>query len=261
MKSLRGRRVWITGASAGIGEAMAHWAADAGAHLIVSARRQQQLQAVVNTLQHPDRHQVVPLDLADEDSLRAAAREVGHVDYLILNGGLSQRGKALDTNLDVTRRLMEVNFFGNVLLTQLVGRHMVQAHAGHIVPVSSVVGYIGTPLRSTYAATKHALHGYYDSLRYEVAAAGVEVTILCPGYIATDISLNAVTGDGSPQGTMDSGQAGGMPAAEFAARAWRGILSSKPELYIGGTEIGGIYLKRFVPRLLDRIMKKRQWDA
>ena len=260
MGSLTGKRVWITGASAGIGAALAEWAAEAGASVTLSARRQPELAAVAARLPHPDRHQVLPLDLGDADTLSAAAASAGEVDFLILNGGISQRAPALATELAVTRRIMEVNFFGNVALTRAVAPGMVARGSGRIVAVSSVVGYIGTPLRSTYAASKHALHGYYDSLRYELAREGVGVTLVCPGYIRTDISRNAATGDGSPQGTMDRGQAEGMSAGAFAKTAWRAILAGKPEAYIGGKELGGIYLKRYLPRVLDRLMLRRPWD-
>ena len=261
MDKLLGKRVWITGASAGLGEALADWAAGEGADLVLSARRQDRLQAVRERLHRPQAHQVLPLDLADVDSLCGLAARVGPVDYLINNGGLSQRDTALNTSLAVTRRLMEVNFFGNVELTRCVLPAMLRRGGGHVVTVSSVVGHMGTPLRSSYAASKHALHGYYDSLRYELERDDVRVTIVSPGYIRTDISRNAVMGDGSRQGTMDEGQAGGMSPERFARRAWRGILAGEAEVYVGGRELGGIYLKRYAPRLLDWVMRRRGWDG
>lgn len=257
---LLGKRVWITGATSGLGEAMARWAADRGASIILSARRAEQLQLVKDSLCSPERHEVLPLDLSEVDQLAAKASHVGQVDYLINNGGISQRDTALNTSLEVVRHIMEVNFFGNIELTRLVAPGMVARRSGHIVTTSSVVGYIGTPLRSAYAASKHALHGFYDSLRYELAKEGITVTILCPGYIHTDISKNAVVGDGTAQGTMDRGQAEGMSPERFAEKAWKGILAQKPELLIGGKELSGIYLKRFLPRLLDRVMLSRRWD-
>ena len=260
MERLIGKRVWITGASAGLGAAMATWAAREGADLVLSARREDKLEAVRNTLDRSYAHQVIPLDLADVSTLQSLAERVGPVDYVINNGGISQRDTALNTTLDVTRRLMEVNFFGNVELTRCVLPGMVARGSGHVVTVSSVVGHIGTPLRSSYAASKHALHGYYDSLRYEVEREGVRVTIVCPGYIHTDISRNAVVGDGSRQGTMDKHQAAGMSPATFANKAWAGILAGRPEVYVGGKELAGIYLKRYAPSVLDAVMRRRRWD-
>ena len=260
MQRLLGKRVWITGASAGLGEALARWAAREGADLVLSARRETQLESVRESLPRATAHQVVPLDLADAARLSDLAARVGPVDYLINNGGISQRDTALDTGPEVTRRIMEVNFFGNVELARLVAHGMVARGSGHLVATSSVVGHMGTPLRSSYAASKHALHGYYDSLRYELERDGVRVTIVSPGYVHTDISRNAVVGDGSRQGTMDAGQAGGMSAARFAEKAWAGILAGKPAVYVGGREIAGIYLKRFAPAILDRVMRRRAWD-
>ena len=261
MDRLLGKRVWITGASAGLGAALAKWAASEGADLILSARRAEALGSVRKQLSRPEAHTVLPLDLSAVDRLSKLAEQVGPIDYLLNNGGISQRDTALKTSMAVTRRIMEVNFFGNVELARCVAPAMVRQGSGHLVTVSSVVGHIGTPLRSSYAASKHALHGYYDSLRYELARDNVQVTIVCPGYVHTDISRNAVVGDGSKQGTMDRGQADGMSPDAFAEKAWRGILAGKPEVYVGGTELGGIYLKRYAPWLLDRIMLRRKWDS
>ncbi len=257
---LLGKRVWITGASSGLGEAMARWAARQGADLVLSARREDKLEEVRSTLERPYAHQVVAFDLAKVAVISEVVDRVGPVDYLINNGGISQRDRAFNTSLDVTRRIMEVNFFGNVELTRLVGPGMVAQGSGHVVTTSSVVGHLGTPLRSSYAASKHALHGYYDSLRYELADTGVQVSIISPGYVHTDISRNAVVGDGSAQGTMDKHQANGLSAERFAEKAWRGILAGRTEILVGGTELAGIYLKRYIPTLLDAIMRRRGWD-
>ena len=261
MERLLGKRVWITGASAGLGEALSRWAAREGADLILSARRVSQLESVRDRLHRANAHQVVPLDLSAVAELSAIASRVGPVDYLINNGGISQRDTALNTELAVTRRIMEVNFFGNVELTRCVLPGMLARRNGHIVTVSSVAGHIGTPLRSSYAASKHALHGFYDSLRYEVEKEGVRVTILSPGYIRTDISRNAVVGDGSKKGTMDKRQSESMDPDTFAEKAWRGILAGEPDVHIGGLELGGIYLKRYLPRVLDVVMRRRKWDS
>ncbi len=257
---LVGKRVWITGASAGLGAALARWAADEGADLILSARREDKLIEIRDTLPRPYAHRVRPFDLANVARLADIVGQVGQVDFLVNNGGISQRDTALNTGLEVTRSIMEVNFFGNVELTRLVAPGMVAQCSGHIVTTSSVVGHIGTPLRSSYAASKHALHGYYDSLRYELANTGVSVSIISPGYIHTDISKNAVVGDGSQQGKMDKHQANGMSPARFAEKAWKGILNQQAEILIGGMELSGIYLKRFAPALLDFVMTRRSWD-
>ena len=259
---LPGKRVWITGASSGLGEALALEAAKRGAQLVLSARSRDKLIALARTLPGSADAQVIPLDLTQPDTFDAAAAAAGNVDVLVNNGGISQRSTALETSMDVVRRVMETNFFGHVALTKAVLPDMLARGSGHVVVTSSVVGHLGTPMRSTYAASKHALHGYFDSLRYEVKARGVDVSIICPGYIRTEISVNAVTADGTPQGSMDANQANGMSPETFARKAWDGIEGGKPELYIGGaTEVAGIYLKRFAPRLLDRIVMRRRWDG
>jgi len=259
---LRGKRIWITGASSGLGHALAKEAANRGAELVLSARSRAKLIRLAKSLPGSADAQVVALDLTEPKTFPDAVKAAGRIDILVNNGGISQRGTALDTEMDVVRKVMETNFFGHVALTKLVAPQMVDQGSGHIVVTSSVVGHLGTPMRSTYAASKHALHGYFDSLRYELHQHGVGVTIVCPGYIHTDISLNAVTGDGSPQGTMDSNQATGMKPKVFATKAWDGIEAGKPELYIGGKEeVAGIYLKRLFPRLLDRIVLRRRWDG
>jgi len=253
--SLKNKRVWITGASSGLGAALAHEASRQGAHVILSARREEKLSAVAKTL--TGLSTIIPLDLTEPLTFAAAAKQAGEVDYLINNGGISQRSNAAETSPEVVRQIMETNFFGHVELTRVVLPGMLQRRSGHLIAMSSVVGYFGTPKRSTYAASKHALHGYFDSLRFEVEDEGVQVTLICPGFIHTDISVNAVTADGSKQGTMDDGQASGMAPEVFAQKAWMGILKGKRELYIGGSELGGIYLKRFVPGIFRRVIKRR----
>lgn len=253
--TLKNKRVWITGASAGLGQALAQEASRLGAHVILSARREEKLQAVAKTLAGPST--IIPLDLTQPDTFASATQQAGAVDYLINNGGISQRSNAADTSPEVVRKIMETNFFGHVELTRHVLPGMLKRRSGHVIAMSSVVGYFGTPKRSTYAASKHALHGYFDSLRFEVEDEGVQVTLICPGFIHTDISKNAVTADGSKQGTMDDGQASGMLPEVFAKKAWKGILNGKRELYIGGSELGGIYLKRFVPGIFRKVIKSR----
>ena len=253
---LAGSRVWVTGASAGLGESLARYASDRGAHVVLSARRTESLEAVAKTLA-PDTWTIVPFDLTAPASFPAAVEAAGPVDHLVNNGGISQRSLALDTGPEVTRRVMETNFFGHVELSRLVLPGMLARGRGHVAVVSSVVGHFGTPWRSSYAASKHALHGYFDSLRYELRDTPVGISIVCPGFIHTDISVNAVTGTGEALGTMDDGQANGMEPEEFARRAWRGLLRGKDEVYVGGQEIGGIYLKRYAPRVLDWMIRRR----
>jgi short-subunit dehydrogenase len=157
--------------------------------------------------------------------------------------------------MHVIRNIMEVNFFGTVALTKAVLPAMIERGQGHIVVTSSVMGKLGTRLRSTYAASKHALHGWFDSLRQEVYDQNIRVTLVCPGFIKTDITVNAIKGDGSKLGKMSKGQQNGMPAEECAKKMLAGIKKGKEELYIGGKEVWSVYLKRMSPRLLNKILR------
>src|SRR5690349_20106530 len=221
MTKVKGKVIWITGASSGIGEALAYELAKKGAKIILSARRKEELNRVKGNCvaeSQPD-VRVLSFDLTKPETLKlsteAAIQLFGHVDILINNGGISQRSFAKETLIDVDRRLMEVNYFGAVALTKNILPHFFQRKSGHVVTVTSVTGKFGTPYRSGYAASKHALHGFFDSLRAELwkdVKNEIAVTLICPGFIHTPITLAAVTGDGSPLGKMDEGQYQGMPA-------------------------------------------------
>lgn len=252
--------VWITGASSGIGEALAYAYSRRGARLILSSRNEAKLREVQNRCANPRDHLVVPLDLRDaplmEGTCREVLRQTGRVDILVNNGGVSQRSLVAQTPLEVDRRIMETNFFGTVSLTKALLPSMIERRSGHIVVISSLVGKFGTPLRSSYSASKHALHGFFDSLRAEVWEKGIRVTIVCPGFIRTNISVNALTKDGSPQGTMDEAQASGMSSDACAEKIIRGVIREKSEVYVGGKELMGVFIKRFAPGLFNRIIRK-----
>lgn len=251
------QRVWITGASAGIGEALAHAFHQAGAKLILSARREEELKRIQNECGGEPSARILPLDVtvATELAQKAAfALELfGGIDILVNNAGVSQRSLVKDTEIDVYRKLMEVNFFGAVALTKAVLPAMIERKSGHIVVISSLVGKFGTPLRSGYAAAKHALHGFFDSLRAEVGRDGIKVTLVCPGFIRTDVSLNALRGDGSLHAKMDSGQANGMPPEECATQTLRAVAAGKEEVTIGSRrDRNAVYLKRFFPGVFSK---------
>ena len=256
---LEDKVVWITGASSGIGAACAEAFCAAGAKVIISARREELLQAVRERCSAPDRVTVCPMDVTDHarhDALvESLSSSVGPIDVLINNAGVSQRARAEDTTLEVDRQIMELNYFAVVSLTKAVLPGMVARNGGHVVVVSSVAGYVGTKRRTAYAATKHAVRGYFDSLRAEVAAHGVGVTIVCPGYVQTEISSSAMLGDGGQSGSTDANIARGIPASRAAHAILRGVTRGKNEVYVGGKEIVAIYLKRFFPRLLARIVR------
>ena len=256
------KRIWITGASSGIGEALAYACAEQGAQLILSARNEEELKRVSaqsidlgagNTL-------IQVLDLAQHDGIpgivNSVLQQVGKVDILINCGGISQRGKAMDTPLVVDKRLMDVNFFGTVALTKALLPSMLTHQLGHIVTVTSLTGKFGSPLRSAYAASKHALHGFFDSLRAELGDTPIRITIACPGFVRTNVSINALTGSGKAQGTMDEATGNGISPASAARRILRAIRNGKEEIWFGGKEVLGVYLKRLFPAYFSKIIKR-----
>jgi short-subunit dehydrogenase len=253
---------WITGASSGIGETLALELARRGAKLVLSARREDELRRVANaTNLPPENVLVLPLDMTDEASLpghvQAVLDHFGQIDYVFQNAGITQRGTVAETKFDVYRQIMEINYFGVVALTKAVLPHMLSRKSGHFVVTSSVAGKLGTKQRSGYCASKHALHGFFDALRAEIHEAGLHVTMVCPGYIKTPISLHALNADGQKHARMDENQAIGMDPDKCARQICNAVARQREEVYVGGFETMGIYLKRFFPGILSRILRSR----
>lgn len=260
MTKIKDNVVWLTGASSGIGEQLAYHLAEKGARLIISARRKEELERVKANCQS-ETVEILTVDLEDNFSLIQRAKEAetlfGPIDILINNGGISQRDTILNTSLDVDRRLMEINYFGSVTLSKSLLPGMVERKKGHHVVVTSTVGIINTPYRSGYGASKHALHGFYDALRAEHHDDNIKVSIILPGYIKTNISYNALTGDGTAQNSMDKGQENGMSADKCARLIVKAIEKNKNAAYIAGIkEKAGIYLKRFWPNAAAKAVRK-----
>lgn len=257
--NLENKTIWLTGASSGIGEALAKQLSQFSVNLILSSRRADELQRVRSACANQERIAVLPLDLTESETfdlkVQKALAIFGRVDVLINNGGRSQRSLAKDTLLQVDRDLMEVNYFGSVGLTKAILPHMLERGSGHFVVVTSLTGIFGTPFRSGYAASKHALHGFFDSLRAELEDQGIQVTIAAPGFVKTNVSVNAYTGDGSSLGSMDRAQANGLSPEKCAKAIIRAMVKGKREVYIG-RESYGAYVKRFLPGLFARIIKK-----
>lgn len=252
-----GKIIWITGAGSGIGKALALGYNKDGNTIILSGRKQAALEEIANKVESS---YILPLDVANEEAILQAVEKVksefGRVDILINNAGVSQREVASKTSNEVGRKLMEVNFFGSVHLTKSVLPMMIEANTGSIVAMSSAAGKFGFPLRSYYSASKHALHGWYEALSLELKETEIHVMVACPGRIQTDISKNALTGNGDAHSEMDPGQANGIPVEKCAAAIQKGIRRKKPEIYIGGSEILMIYFKRYIPSLFRFIAKR-----
>jgi short-subunit dehydrogenase len=260
MNDFHDKVIWITGASSGIGEALAYELARRGAVLILSARRADVLEAVKARCWRPDKHLVLAMDMTDQSSFLDKTAVVlaahGHIDMLINNAGVSQRGLVKDTPLAVDRQIMELDFFGPIALTKAVLPHMLARGSGHLVAVSSVVGLVATPYRSAYASAKHAIIGFHDALRAEVHAAGLKVSVLCPGFVRTNVSLSALTADGTPHGKVDAQQDKAMSAEAFARKAVDGLSRGQGRIVIAGKERLAVYLGRLSPALLAWLVRR-----
>ena len=259
--SFKNKIIWITGASSGIGEALAYELAKQGAKLILSARNLTQLEKVKKQCDKPDNVAIITLDLSDyqqfDQKVAEAIAVFGSIDILVNNGGISQRSLIKNTKISVDERIMTVNYLGTAALTKALLPHFIKNKKGQFVVTTSIVGKVATPLRSSYAASKHALHGFFDSLRAEHYQDNISVTLVCPGFVATDVSKNALVGDGSQQGTMDEATKNGLKPTVFAKKMAKAIVQNKQEVYIGGfKEILAVYIKRFFPKLLAKMICK-----
>ena len=259
-KDFEQKVVIITGASSGIGKACALEFSKKGAKIVLAARSEAPLREVRETIiQNGGEAVIIPTDVRVESDCELLIQKTielyGKIDILINNAGISQRSAAKDTQFEVDKKIMEVNFLGAVALTKAVLPSMLGRQKGQIVAISSVMGKLGTPRRSAYAASKHALHGYFDSLRAELHSEGIKVTIICPGYVHTNVTINALTADGSPNKKMAEATRKGLAPDVFAEKALRAISRQKEEVLIGGKEIMGVYIKRFFPRLFSRIAR------
>jgi dehydrogenase/reductase SDR family protein 7B len=262
MGTLQNKVIWLTGASSGIGEALVYALAKEGAKLILSARREDELKRVADKSKiSASDYLILPLDLSNPETFETkkneALRKFGRIDILINNGGVSQRSLAKDTSVEVDRKIMEVNYFGTIALTKAVMPDFIKQKEGLLVVVSSAVGKFGSPWRSGYSASKHALHGFFDSLRAELYQDGVKVLLVCPGFIQTNVSVNALTGDGSKLGTMDAATARGLTAEECARQIVNAIKSGKEEVVVAGfKERFAVFAKRFFPGLFSNVIRK-----
>jgi len=261
MSYFKNKVIWITGATSGIGEALAKQVATYQPKLILSARREKLLQEVARDCAEKGAECVVlPLDVSQPEQILTAAKTIEtqfpQIDILINNAGISQRSYTKDTHLEVDRKIMEVNFFGNIALTKAVLPKMLAKNSGQIVVMSSVVGHFGFKSRSAYAASKHALHGFYESLYIENQHNNLKVNIICPGRIQTNISVHSLQQDGKEHGKMDPYQAKGMPSNVFAKRALKAIKQNKRIANIGDWDIWMIYIKKYFPALFFFITKR-----
>ena len=249
--SFRGKVVWITGASSGIGRALALAFGRAGARLILSARSAEALEAVAGETGAEAR--VIPLDLTSLTELPGVAAQAlaafGGVDIMVHNAGVAVRDRAADVSLEVHERVLRTNYVGPVVLTQALLPSMRARGGGRFVVISSLSGKYGGPLLAAYAASKHALHGYFDTLRGEEREQGIAVTIVIPGFIRTEITAHALTGTGVQFGRVLPLYREAMTAEECAARILGAVARDRREVLVGGLEVWTVYLQRLSPRL------------
>jgi len=253
--------VWITGASSGIGEAIALQLAGMGSKLILSSENPEELHRV-ELLCKAKGASVSSVILNQSDSSEvnqitdAILTENPVIDVLILNAGISQRASVIETKIEVHDKIMQVNFRSHVQITKKVLPVMVQNGCGHIGVTSSISGKFGFHLRSSYASSKHALHGFFESTGIEYESSGVYVTLVCPGRVKTNISVHALKGDGIGYGAMDPGQAKGISAERCAYLYLKAIKNKRKEKLIGKSELMMVYLKRFFPRMFYALARK-----
>eukprot|EP00301_Raphidiophrys_heterophryoidea_P018824 c3817_g1_i1.p1 GENE.c3817_g1_i1~~c3817_g1_i1.p1 ORF type:complete len:351 (-),score=64.22 c3817_g1_i1:112-1164(-) len=264
--SYSGRCVWVTGASSGIGEEMCYQLANAGARLVMSARRVDELERVRKNCKNSSQHIIVPLDLAAHDThadvVKTVLEKLGSksgIDILINNAGRSQRGLAELVSLNIVRQQLELNTLGTISLTScilphLIARAKVSSQKPQIVVISSLAGKIGAPASSSYSASKHALHGYFDTLRMELTSSGVGVTMLCPGPVVSEGADNAITSsgkaakeDGSPHSAYHNRR---MPTKDACECMLRAVAFRLSESWVSpNPELAMVYLMQYAPTL------------
>lgn len=256
--TFKNKVIWITGASSGIGKGLVMALSKIECKLIISSRNEQRLNEVKQESTNPDNISVLAFDLGEIGDLtnvvETAINYYGKIDVLINNGGISQRSLIVDTDISVDKRLMEVDYLGTVALSKLVLPHFIDNQSGHYAVVSSLMGKFGSPYRSGYCGAKHALHGFFDVLRMEHEKDHIKVTIICPGFVNTNVAKNALTGDGTTQNSQDEATKNGLSVESFTKKMLKAIEKEKFEAYIGRKEVLGIYLKRFFPKLLHKFV-------
>lgn len=254
--------IWITGASSGIGEATAYRYAARGCRLILTSTTRLKLEAVADRCRAigAEEVRILPYDLCEPDGIKLLSREAwdafGGIDILFCNAGISQRTGVEDTPMPMVRKIMEVNFFAPVALAEAVLPMMISNGGGRIAVTTSIAGHFGFPLRCAYSASKHALNGFFETLRAENHDKGISVTLVCPGRVRTNISVNALDKGGQKHGVLDPGQEGGISADKAAKIIVRAIDKRKNEVLVGGKELIMVYIKRFFPSLCTRLSRR-----
>lgn len=259
-----GKVVWITGASSGIGEALAYTFAKEGAKLVLSARREEELKRVAANCQlTSDNYFILPFDVSKYDEAEAKAGEVlakfGSIDILVNNAGLSHWSKIKDMGMDVLKKIMDTNFLGGAALTKAVLPSMLANKRGQVVVISSILGKIITHKQAAYNASKHAIHGFFDTLRAEYGSEGIKVLIVCPGFVNTNVAKNSLDRNGNPIGRNNKMIENGLDPIRVSEQILAAIENNKEEILLaGGKEKFGVYMKRFAPLLFSKFISNNK---
>ena len=257
---LKNKVVWITGASSGIGEALSYELARLGARLILSARNANNLKRVHQNIRDLGaQSSILILDLEEHDILNSKAAEAisiyGHIDYLINNAGVAVRDFVHSTDISIDKKLMDINYFGPIVLSKALLPHFTERKSGHYVIISSLSGKYGVPRVASYAASKHALHGFFETLRSETVDLGIYITIVVPGIIQTNITAHAVKGDGQKTGRVEETFKKAYPVEKAAKKIVAATISRKEEVFVGGFEGITLLMNRISPWLLRRFIR------
>lgn len=266
-ENFKGKKVWITGASSGIGEALAYQFAYLGAELILSARNKEKCNFVAEKCNKFTEANVIPLDITNHESIEQAVKQVeksGPLFLMLHNAGIAQKGVVDENMMDIERRIMETNYFGTVALTKAVLPLFKKQKEGWFAVVTSIAGIMGVPGRSIYSASKHALHGFFESMRAEVFLDNIRISIIMPGFINTDITVRELKGDGQYYGELEKSHKLGMDVNRCAQIITRKLKKDRKNIIVGGFEITGVYLQRFAPGLYRRMIRNhpmKRWRA
>lgn len=260
MSFYQGKTIWITGASSGIGEATAKLLSSQGANLILSARRSAELERVKAESAHPDKIQILPLDLENHHLAGSWADEAWKmfdgVDILINNGGIGQFGPSLETKNEVERKIFEINYFGNVALSKAILPKMLKAGKGKVLTIGSIAGKFGQANLAAYSASKAAVILYYESLKEEMIKTPVDIQVVSPGFIQTSVTLNSLDPSGEKLNKNSPAQENGMPAGSFAKKLLKVMQKNKFHSYIGGKELLAVPMHTFTPGILYKMLRK-----
>lgn len=257
---IEGKVFWVTGASSGIGEALAKHIVSLGGLVILSARREEELQRVQRDCSKPENTKVIPLDLEQHQSAESWANEAwsafGRVDVLVANGGIGQFGSVMDNEWAVEKKIVDINLLGNMALIRAILPYMAEVQSGRIIGIASIAGKFGQRKLAAYSASKAGVLLWLESLREEVFDKGIVVQAVSPGFIQTDVTINSLRPDGSKINKNSSAQENGMPTSVFAEKMMKVIRSQRFHHYIGRRELLAVPLHTFARGLLYKLLRR-----